>query len=192
MVVASASSGVGPRTFTACRTATTLLTPAASIPDTVVAEREAREYVDVWKVTVPCGRMKGQSEREVHGEGGRKRRWVRGGDGSSRGWADRWRGRASHAPEREELLVEGVRVRTDEFMPEATGEGVEPCKAKMPTELRGLETGRWGGLGGCAEGCSSDGERGISGWRGPLGKRREGDGWGGRRAQRRFRRTRLG
>jgi len=80
-VVASASSGVGARTFTACRTATTVLTPAASIPDTVVAEREAREYVDVRKVTVPCERMKEQSEREVHGEGGRERGGGRYGCG---------------------------------------------------------------------------------------------------------------
>jgi len=36
--------------------------------------------------------------------------------------------------EREELLAEGVSVR---FRPEATGEGVEPCEAKLPTVPRG-------------------------------------------------------
>ena len=36
------------------------------------------------------------------------------------------------ASEREELLAVGVRARTGEFTPEATGEGVEPCKAKLP------------------------------------------------------------
>jgi len=50
--------------------------------------------------------------------------------------------------EREEPLAEGVRVRTRKFTPEAAGEGVEPCEAKLPTELRGWETRR---LGRCSE-----------------------------------------
>ena len=33
----------------------------------------------------------------------------------------------------------------------AAGEGVESCEAKLPTELRGWETGRCGSLGGCSE-----------------------------------------
>jgi len=36
--------------------------------------------------------------------------------------------------EREELLAEGVRVKTGDFTPEATG---EPCEAELPTALRG-------------------------------------------------------
>lgn len=44
------------------------------------------------------------------------------------------------AREMEELLAEHVRVRTGEFTPEATGEGVEPYEAKLPTEPRGWET----------------------------------------------------
>ena len=36
--------------------------------------------------------------------------------------------------EREDLLAEGVRARTGEFMPKATGEGVEPCKTKLLAE----------------------------------------------------------
>ena len=46
---------------------------------------------------------------------------------------------------REELLAEGVRVRIGEFTPKGTGEDVEPCEAKLPTEFRGWETGVvWG------------------------------------------------
>jgi len=77
---------------------------------------------------------------------------MQGGDSSGEGWDGRWERRASHGVrEREGLLAEGVRVRTRKFTPKAAGEGVEPCEAKLPTELRGWETGRCGSLGGCSE-----------------------------------------
>ena len=37
--------------------------------------------------------------------------------------------------EREELLVEGMRVMAGEYTREAARECVEPCEAKLPTEL---------------------------------------------------------
>jgi len=130
--------------------------PGSTGVDIVVAEREAREDADVREVVVPCERMEEWSETEVRAEGGRER--GSGGYGYGCGVATAaaeggMGGGARRVLIREgaELLAEGVRVRTGEFTPEATGEGVEPCEAKLPTELRGWETGRWGGLGGCAE-----------------------------------------
>jgi len=121
--------------------------------DVVAAEREAREDVDVREVVVPCERMEDRSEMEVCAEGGRERGRggycgvatvaAEGGIGGGGGT------RRVPVRETEELLAEGVRVRTGELTPEATGEGVEPCEAKPPTVLRGWETGRWGSLGGC-------------------------------------------
>jgi hypothetical protein len=122
----------------------------------VMAEREAREDVDVREVAVPCERMEERSETEVCAEGGRER--GRGGYGCGMATAAAEGGmgggggtRRVLVSEREELLAEGVRARSGEFTPEAMGEGVEPCEAKPPTEPRGWETGRWGSLGGCDE-----------------------------------------
>ena len=143
-------------------------TPGNAGVGCVVAEREAREDVDVREVVVPCERMEDRSEAvvavdwtEVRAEGGRDR--GRGGYGcevvTAAAEVETGGGggaRRMLVRETEELLAEGVRARTGEFMPEATGEGVEPWEAKPPTELRGWETGRWGNLGGCAE----DGEGG--------------------------------
>lgn len=58
--------------------------------------------------------------------------------------------------EREELLAEGVRIEMGEVMPEATGEGEEPCEAKLPTVPRDWGTGRWGSL-GSRVGCDGGG-----------------------------------
>ena len=129
--------------------------PGSTGVDVVVAEREAREDVDVWDVVVPCERIEERSETEVRAEGGRER--GSGGYGygcevaAAGGMGGGGGARRALIREGEELLAEGVRVRTGEFTPEATGEGVEPCEAKPPTKLRGWETGRWGSLGGCGE-----------------------------------------
>jgi len=170
--------------------------------DVTAAEREAREDVDVREVVVPCERMEDRSEMEVCAEGGRERGRggycgvatvaAEGGIGGGGGT------RRVPVRETEDLLAEGVRVRTGEFTPEATGEGVEPCNAKPPTVLRGWETGRWGSLGGCDEygggggGCLvATASAGFPGGGGFWG--RGGRVMGGRkRAQRRFRRTHLG
>ena len=40
-------------------------------------------------------------------------------------------------------------MKIGEVTPDATGKGVEPCEAKLFTELRGKETGQWGSLSGC-------------------------------------------
>jgi len=94
----------------------------------VVAEREAREDVDVREVVVPCERMEDRSEMEVCGEGGRERGRGRGGygcgvatvaaEGRIGGGGGRRRVLVS---ERQELLAEGVRVKTGESTLEATG-----------------------------------------------------------------------
>jgi hypothetical protein len=133
----------------------------------VGAETEAREDVDVREVVVPCERMEDRSEAvvavdwtEVRAEGGRDRGRGGYGCGVVTAAAEVATGggggtRRVLVREMEELLVEGVRARTGEFMPEGTGE--EPCEAKPPTELRDWETGRWGNLGGCAEGGGGGG-----------------------------------
>ena len=94
--------------------------------DVVVAEREAREEVDVREVVVPCERMEDRSEMGVCAEGGRER--DRGGYGhgvanvaGEGGMGDGGGTRRVLVSERQELLAEGVRVRTGEFTLEATG-----------------------------------------------------------------------
>ena len=51
---------------------------------------------------------------------------------------------------REELLAEGVRVRTGEFTPETGGRGTLRDGTAHCMEPRGWETGCWDSLGGCA------------------------------------------
>ena len=108
------------------------------------------------EVVVPCESMEDRSETEVCAEGGRER--GRGGYGcgvatvvAEGGMGGGGGTRCVFVREREEMLAEGVRVRTGEFTPEATGEGIEPCEAELPMELRGQETGCWDSSGGCAE-----------------------------------------
>ena len=81
--------------------------------DVVVAEREARENVDVWEVVMPCERMEGQSETEGRADGGRER----GRDGygcgvetaaAEGGVGDGGCTRRVFVREREELLAEGA------------------------------------------------------------------------------------
>ena len=84
--------------------------------------------MDVQEVVVPCERMEDWSEMEVCGEGGHKRGRGRGGygcgvamvaaEGQMGGGGGMCRVLVS---KRQELLVEGVRVRTGEFTLEATG-----------------------------------------------------------------------
>ena len=131
----------------------------------IIAEREAREDVDVREVAVPCERMEKRSETEVCAEGGRER--GRGGYGYGMAMAVAEGGvggsggtRRVFVSGREELLAEGVRARAGEFTPEAKGEGVGPCEAKLPAETRGWETERWGSLGGWDEG-GEGGEGGL-------------------------------
>ena len=69
--------GVYRRAF-AAKSRRALLTPTVSLPatlgvDVVVAEREAREDVDVREVVVPCERMEERSETEVRAEAERER-----------------------------------------------------------------------------------------------------------------------
>jgi len=123
--------------------------------DVVVAEREAREDVDVQEVVMPCERMEEQSETEGRTDGGRER----GRDGYGCGVATAAAedgvssGGCTHrgfVREGEEVLAEGVRVRNEEFTPGATGEGVETARRNCP---RCPEAGKpdVGSLGGSAE-----------------------------------------
>ena len=77
---------------------------------------------------MPCERMEDWSEMEVCGEGGRERGCGRGGYGCgvatvvAEGWMGSGGGtRCVLVSERQELLAEGVRVRTGEFTLETTG-----------------------------------------------------------------------
>ena len=80
------------------------------------------------EVVVSCESMEDRSEMEVCAEGGREHGRgghcvvatvaAKGGIGGAGGM------RRVPVRERDELLAEGVRVRTVEFTPEATGEGV--------------------------------------------------------------------
>jgi len=168
--------------------------------DVVVAKREAGEDVDVREVVVPCERMEEQSETEVTAEGGHEPgRGVyecevatvaaegrMGGGGGTRRVLLR---------EREELLAEGVCVRTGELTPEDV---VQPCEAKLPTELRGWETGRWAAWADALKAAVAV----TTAWSPKrarafrvavaFGDEAGGQCGGRRRAQRHFRRTRLG
>jgi len=97
--------------------------PSNAGVDVVVAEREAREDVDMREAIVPCERMEDRSETEVRSEGGHERgRGVygrevatvaaEGGTGGGGGT------RRVLLRETDELLAEGVRVRTGKFTPE--------------------------------------------------------------------------
>jgi len=84
--------------------------------------------VDVREVVVPCERMEDWSEMEVCGEGGRERGHGRGGYGcgvatvAAEGRMGSGGGtRCMLVSERQELLAEGVCVRTGEFTLETTG-----------------------------------------------------------------------
>jgi len=103
--------------------------------DVVVAEKEAREDVDVREVVVPCERMEEQSETvvvvdwtEVRAEGGCERGGGGYGYEVAMAAAEGGMGGGGGAcrvllREREELLAEGVHVRTGEFTPDLKGEG---------------------------------------------------------------------
>ena len=131
--------------------------------------------MDVREVVVHRERAEDRSETEVRAEGGR----GRGRDGygcevakvaAEGGMSGGGRNASRAVREREERLAECVVVKTGKLTAEGMGEGVEPCEAKLPTELRGWETGRSGTLGGCGEdgggggggGCLvTTGERGF-------------------------------
>ena len=177
--------------------------PGSAGIDIVVAEREAREDVDVRGVVVPCERVEQRSTTEVRAGGGRER----GGGGYGCGVVTaaavgRMGGgggaRRVLVRERGELLAEGVRVRTSEFTPEATREGVKPCKAKLPTELRGREQGAgatWADALRAAVAVTAAWSpwRARAFWLAVVFDDEAGGRWGGggRKAQRRFRRTHL-
>lgn len=89
-------------------------------------------------------RWKSSLSTEVRAEGGRERGRSCGGYGCGVATAAAEVGMGGGGGTRcvlvgkwEELLAEGVRVRTGEFTSEATGEDVEPYETKLPTELRG-------------------------------------------------------
>ena len=105
--------------------------------DVVVAEREAREDVDVQEVVVPCERMEDWSEMKVCTEGGCECSHGRYRCGMvtvavEGGMADGGGMCCKPVREREELLAEGARVRTGEFTPEAMAE-TGGCRA-LPCE----------------------------------------------------------
>jgi len=84
--------------------------------------------VDVREVVVPCERMEDWSEMEVCREGGRERGCGCGGYGcgvamvAAEGQMGSGGGmRRVLVSKRQELLAEGVRVMTGEFMVETTG-----------------------------------------------------------------------
>ena len=99
----------------------------------VEAETEAREDMDVREVVVPCERSEERSDEavvvvdwmDVRAEGGREREGG-GGSGAAAavGGIEGGGGgmRRVLAREREELLAEGVRIRTGEAVAEGTGE----------------------------------------------------------------------
>ena len=52
--------------------------------------------------------------------------------------------------------AESMHARAGEFMPQATGKGIELCNLKLPMKRQCSETKCWGSLGGCdEEGCGS-------------------------------------
>jgi len=85
---------------------------------------------------------KSRLSTEVRAEGGRERGCGGYGCGVAMAAAEGGVGggggtRCVLVGKREESVAEGPPVRTGKFTPEATGEGVEPCEAKLPSELPG-------------------------------------------------------
>jgi len=91
----------------------------------------------VREAVAPCERMEDRSETEVCAEGACEHGRIGYGCGVATVAGEGGMGggggtRCVFVREREEMLAEGVRVRTGEFTPEATGEGIEPVRQNCP------------------------------------------------------------